>query len=390
VTNDRSPTSLLVDARNISSPGGAALQVELARSIAARRPKSADVVFVTASPDALRGIDRTRIAEVTPPSGWAGMWWWFNRELPHRARALRANVVYAPGGIVSSVVCRRFPTIVGVNNMLPFTPEQIRHFPPWSKDRLRLVLLQRLYSASCRRCNAVVVPSRFAIDQMRPYAGDLSHKSYVAPNSIPHYVVFEPESPPPRPHDGKPYFFYLSVVFWYKNHLELIEGFRRALRTEPGLPDLIMAGVPTQDSYVKRIRSALAAPELAGRARFLGKIPREDIPGWLHHATVNVFPSACETNSFIQAEIFGAHGVMACSNLGPMPEVAAGAAELFDPNDPDSIAATLIRLWRDEDRRRELRELSRRRASELTPDVCGEAVWNAVERARSDFRPRRA
>jgi len=346
---------------------------------------------MTAAPDALLGIERIRPIEVARPSGWLGFWRWYNRDLPRRARELHGDVVvYAPGGILSQAVCREFPTVNGINNMLPFTPEQIRAFTRGSKDWLRLVLLQRLYSASCRRCNAVVVPSRFAIAQMRPYAGDLSEKAYVAPNSIPSYVALDPASPPRRPNDGKPYFFYLSVVFWYKNHLELIEGFRRALRTEPGLPDLIMAGVPTQESYVKRIREALASPDLGGRARFLGKVPREDIPGWLHHATVNVFPSSCETNSFIQAEIFGAHGVMACSNLGPMPEVAGGAAELFDPNDPDSIAATLIRLWRDEGRRRALRALSARRAAQLTPEACGEQLWAAVERAQRDYRSRRA
>jgi glycosyltransferase involved in cell wall biosynthesis len=234
-----------------------------------------------------------------------------------------------------------------------------------------------------------VVPSRFAIDAMRPYAGDLSDKSFVAMNPIPRYVVFDRSRPPSDPHGGKPYFFYLSVVFWYKNHLELIEGYRRAARVDASLPELIMAGVPADREYVKRVRDSIRADDAGGRIRYLGKIPREEIPGWLHHATANMFPSTCETNSFVQSEILGVHGVMACSNLGPMPEVAGDAAELFDPRDPDSIADVMIGLWRNETRRKELRELAARRAEQLTPDACGAELWAAAEHAARRFGQRR-
>ena len=123
--------------------------------------------------------------------------------------------------------------------------------------------------------------------------------------------------------------------------------------------------------------------------RYLGRIPREDIPGLLHHATVNVFPSTCETNSFVQGEILGAHGVMACSNVPPMPEIAGDAAELFDPHDPDSIGAVLVRLSHDERRRAELRQLAARRAAEFTWEACGDAMWEAAAFAVSARAARR-
>ena len=383
-------TRLLVDAVNLSSPGGSQLQVELARALVSRRPTDGGIHFLTAIPEALEGIEGVEAVSVTRPTRWTGMWYWFNRSLPRRARELKPDVIYSPGGIVSKVASREFATMNGVNNMLPFTPEHIRHFPFGSPDRLRLVLLQKLYSRSSRRCDALVVPSRFAIGAMRPYAGDLSNKAFVAMNPLPEYVVFDPGRPPSHPCGGKPYFFYLSVVFWYKNHLELIEAYRRAFGVDASLPELVMAGVPADVDYVKRIHDSIRRDDAGGRIRFLGKIPREEIPGWLHHATVNLFPSTCETSSFVQSEIFGMHGAMACSDMGPMPEVAGGAAELFDPRDPDAIADVMIALWRDESRRMELRKLAAIRAAQLTPEACGVELWSAAEHAISRFAERRA
>jgi glycosyltransferase involved in cell wall biosynthesis len=312
---------------------------------------------------------------------------WFSRELPEIARARGADVVYSLSGILSPALCREFATVNTINNMLPFTPEEIRHYPPWSPDRMRLLLLRRAYVWSSRRADALVVPSRYALTAMRPFAGDLTGKAVIAYNPVPERVRFHLDSPPAHPHGGRPFFFYLSVVFWYKNHLGLIEGYRRALAMEPDLPDLLMAGPPTETATVRRIEAAIA-DGLSAKVRYLGKIEGALIPGYLHHATVNVFPSLCETNSFVQGEILGAGGVMACSDLGPMPEVAGDAAALFDPRDPDAIAATLRSLWKDEARRAALRTKALARAATFTWDACGDAVWEAVQAARESFAGR--
>lgn len=381
---------LLLDAVNVRSPGGAQLQLELATSAARRMPQGASlVVFQSRDGDPFVGSGGVRVERFERPRGWLGLGRWFAGRLPALAREHGVDVVYSLSGILSPALCRGFATVNAINNMLPFTPEQIRHFPVGSPDRMRLAILQRLYTWSSRRSDALVVPSRFAIEAMKPFAGDLSGKSFVAPNPVPERVRFDPLHPPEHPYGGRPFFFYLSVVFWYKNHLGLIEAYRRALARDPELPDLLMAGPPTDRDYVARIEEAIRAGGFGDKVKYLGKIPTERIPGMLHHATVNVFPSTCETSSFVQGEILGARGVMACSDVGPMPEVAAGAAELFDPYDPDSIASVLLRLSRDEPRRAELRRKAAAVAAGLTWDACGDAVWASAAHAREAFVARR-
>jgi glycosyltransferase involved in cell wall biosynthesis len=213
------------------------------------------------------------------------------------------------------------------------------------------------------------------------YAGELGDKAFLAPNPVPDYARVDPGNPPADPNEGRPFLFYLSVASRYKNHLNLIEAYRRAVAGGSDLPPLLMAGPPADESYVKEIVAAIEAAGLGDRVRWLGKVPREQIPGWLHHAAINVFASTCETSSFIQAEILGAGGVMACSSAPPMPEVAGGAAELFDPYDPDSIAGTLVSLWSSPERRRQLRALAIEQAAGLTVEACGEVIWSASRRA---------
>jgi len=380
---------LVLDAVNVSSPGGMQLQLQLARSALQRRPPGSELLLLQAdTEDAPAADPEVRLERFPPRRGWGAMARWFARELPGIARARGADAVYSLSGILSPALCREFATVNTINNMLPFTPEQIRYFPFWSPDRQRFYLLRFAYVWSSKRADALVVPSRFALTAMAPYAGNLAGKAFVAMNPVPERVRVRPEDPPAHPHGGRPFFFYLSVVFWYKNHLTLIEGYRRALAAEPDLPDLLMAGPPTETAYVRQIEAAIARAGTE-KIRYLGRVDQALIPGYLHHATINVFPSLCETNSFVQGEILGAGGVMACSNLGPMPEIAGGAAELFDPRDPDAIAATLRTLWKDERRQRELREKALARAATFTWDACGDALWQAVSYARESFAARR-
>jgi glycosyltransferase involved in cell wall biosynthesis len=382
---------LLVDTVNVASPGGLQLLEELERSIRLRRPEEARVVVLRAVGDgpAPDPEDRVEIVSCPRAGGWIGMRRWFHRTLPDLARRHRADVVYSLSGVVSRRLARVCGTVNAVNNMLPFTPEHIRHFPIWSSERIRFLLLQKLYASGSRIADALVVPSRYGAERVSAYAGDLMDKSFVAMNPIPDDTRYDPAAPPAHPYGGKPFLFYLSVVFWYKNHLNLIEAYRRAVAAGNELPDLLMAGPPSDPDYVAKIRQAIEDPHLKGRVKYLGKVPRDDVPGYLHHATINVFPSTCETSSFVQAEILGARGVMACSDWAPMPEIAGDAAELFDPHDPDSIADVLLRLCADEARRDELRRLAERRAGEFTREACGDAIWAAARRAEEAYVARR-
>lgn len=306
-------------------------------------------------------------------------WRYYHRTLPKQAANCQPDVIFGMK-LISRKLASHYGTVATINNMLPFTPEQLARVPFFSKDRLRLLLLRWLNIWSVSAADAVLLHSQHALDQVSPYVHGLGDKSFVALTGIPRHVTLDGVNAF-RPNEGRPYILYFSAIYPYKNHLGLIEGYKRALHLHPELPELLIGGYPADKACLEQIKTAMADPALGGRVRYIGVLKNEETTAWLHHAVVNFFPSQCETNSVVQSEIIGSHGVMACSDIPPMNEVAHGAAELFDPYSSDSIATAICNVCCNPERQKELRQKSEQRARDLSWSLCADITWQAVERA---------
>ena len=381
---------LLIDSVLVASPGGLQLQQELAKASARRRPRGAEVVLVVGKGGrALPPVNGLRVVEAARPGAVLGRFKWFHRDLPRLMRQERADVVYSLSGFVTQAMLRTAGVVTTVNNMVPFTPRMNEQYSLLSKERIRNELLGRIYRRGVRDADAVVLHSRHALTQMNRAAGDISFKTEVVLTGMPASIRFDPASPPPHPYQGKPFFFYLSAMQRYKNHPALIEGYRLALQESGGsFPDLVIAGIPADTEYVRTVKEAISSSGVETRCRYIPTMALAEIPAHLHHAQANYFPSLCETNSVVQAEILGVHGVMACSDIPPMNEIAGDAAVLFDPESPRSIAGSMKRLAADEGLRIALRRKAALRADSFSWDECGAAIWRMAELAAATFKKR--
>ena len=299
------------------------LQQALVRAIGRTRPGDAEVtVLLRHERDESFEADGVGVVRLDPPGGgWPGRLHWYNKRLPGLVRAEGANVIYSLSGILSRALAERCGTISSINNMLAFTPRSMEQYSRLSKDRLRLFLLRHVYVHSLRLADAVLLHSRHALEMLSRHIQDIADKTLVVHSGIPMGLDFEPDAPPPHPYEGKPYLFYLSAIYPYKNHETLIRACSLARRSGAELPELLVAGFPSDPVAVARIEAQIRELDLEGRVRYLGPLPRADITAWLHHATINVFPSPCETNSVVLAEILGCHGVLACADAAPMAAV---------------------------------------------------------------------
>jgi alpha-1,3-rhamnosyl/mannosyltransferase len=249
-------------------------------------------------------------------------------------------------------------------------------------------LLRSAYVSAARRADAGYFHSEFALSQLERWVPGLRRKSRVALTGMPQSVVFDKDEIPAHPLKGRPYFLYLSAIYPYKNHVTLIKAYAMAAARTPDLPELLIAGFCDDEEQLSKIRNAIVECGVQGTVRYLGPLPQADISAWLHHATANVFPSTCETNSIVIAEILGSHGVLACSSAEPFPEVVGRAGVFFDPCDAASISTTLVRLASDEPERRRLRAMAAQRAAEFSWDACGTALWDAARAAVEARRKR--
>ena len=129
------------------------------------------------------------------------------------------------------------------------------------------------------------------------------------------------------------------------------------------------------------------AAGIGDRVVFPGYVPEPDLPALYSGAELFVLPSLYEGFGLPILEAMACGAPVACSRTTAMPEVAAGAAALFDPADPRDIAAVLGALIADADVRAELRARGLRRAAGATWRSCAELTAAAYEAAASETRP---
>jgi glycosyltransferase involved in cell wall biosynthesis len=102
----------------------------------------------------------------------------------------------------------------------------------------------------------------------------------------------------------------------------------------------------------------------------------------LEHCAVLVFPSLYEGFGLPVVEAMSRGIPVACSNVAALPEVAAGAALLFDPRVPTQVADAMRALMQDAPLRERLAEAGRRRALELSdPGRMAREYWSLFTNA---------
>jgi glycosyltransferase involved in cell wall biosynthesis len=152
---------------------------------------------------------------------------------------------------------------------------------------------------------------------------------------------------------------YPAQTWRHKNHLRLLDALAR-LRDREGLEvPIVFTGRLNEFHEVlqRRVREL----RLDGQVRWLDFVSPSEMQSLYRLARMLVFPSRFEGFGMPVFEAFRSGVPVACSGATSLPEVAGGAALLFDPVSTDEIAAAVHRLWSDAGLRGELVEKGRRR-----------------------------
>jgi glycosyltransferase involved in cell wall biosynthesis len=131
-------------------------------------------------------------------------------------------------------------------------------------------------------------------------------------------------------------------------------------------------------------RELLALAEelgLGDRVHFPGWLSEEELEGLYRASSCFVLPSLEEGFGLPVLEAMERDVPVACSNRSALPEVAGGAAVLFDPLDPGDIARATGRLLRDDRLREELVRRGRERCRLLTWEATARATLASYRRA---------
>jgi glycosyltransferase involved in cell wall biosynthesis len=164
----------------------------------------------------------------------------------------------------------------------------------------------------------------------------------------------------------------------HKNVERLLEAMARLDGLEPA-PTLALPGYmgPLREQLERRV----AGLGLGRRVVFCGWVSDRDLDGLYRAADCLVFPSLAEGFGLPVVEAMRRELPVACADRTSLPEIADGAALLFDPEDVDAIAGATRRLLTDEGLRRDLARRGAERAEQFSWKRAAEGTLGVYERA---------
>ncbi|HEX2526396.1 MAG TPA: glycosyltransferase family 1 protein [Geminicoccus sp.] len=186
------------------------------------------------------------------------------------------------------------------------------------------------------------------------------------------------------------YLIYPANFWRHKNHEMLLTAF--AMACHQGLPDqirLVCTGAPGERrDHLMRLAARM---QLSQKVSFPGHLAEAEFAALVSGARGLVFPSLFEGFGLPVVEAMALGVPVACSDVTSLPEIASGAALMFDPRMPGDVAAAIMRLATDDAAREAWASEGRRRAEQFSDvgvmareywDLFGFALENVGEHRR--------
>ena len=138
-------------------------------------------------------------------------------------------------------------------------------------------------------------------------------------------------------------------------------------------PDLQLVIVGPREPIVRLLNGDTQGLNL------IGSVAEEDLPFVLNGALLSLYPSLAEGFGLPAVEALAAGVPLVTSNRTSLPEVVGNAAVLVDPKSVDAIAEGTRSLLADDFRRRQLIELGKIRARELSWERCAQQMLSIYQ-----------
>lgn len=332
-----------IDAFNLRRGGGITHLVELLRAADPQRHGFKKVILWAGAGTLSKVDERPWLEKVHEPMLDLSLpfrIFWHRVMERRRAHQTLCDVVFLPGGTASSGFS---PVVTMCRNMLPFEWRELMRYG-WSWIALKLAILRWAQAASFRNADGLIFLTEYARTVVRVQAR-LNGRSTI---TISHGISPRFFHPPRKPRDNvftlkdPCRLIYVSIVSPYKHQWHVAQAVAK-LRSD-GVP-VMLELIGPQDSGMERLRQTIRAVDPGGDFIFYrGAVPYESLDRYYAEADIGVFASSCENMPNILLEGMATGLPMACSRMGPMPEILGDAGEYFNPLDPEDIASALRRL----------------------------------------------
>jgi glycosyltransferase involved in cell wall biosynthesis len=346
-----------------------------------RMPQMSDddsyVLFMSESDRSFFDFEHPRIDVVTV-ADWVGkpmvniLWHLFY--LPALLSRHNCDCVYMPAGNRRLAWWYGLPSIGTVHDL-----SQLH--VPGKYDAMRMFYATKILPRMMQRLTHVISVSKSTRKDLVNFAGVNPERIDVVYNG----ADLERYSPDHRD-QGKqlvlnkygitnPYILYTArLEHPGKNHVNLLDAFAR-LKEKSGLPHhLVLAGSPWYGAdAIYAVARDLGIEEFVC---FAGFVNDSDLPSLYAGADLFVFPSLFEGFGIPLLEAMASGTPVCASNVSSIPEVVKNAGLLFDPEDADDMAASMLQIILDNSLRKKLIQRGLRQSALFSWDDSARQVHN--------------
>jgi glycosyltransferase involved in cell wall biosynthesis len=212
------------------------------------------------------------------------------------------------------------------------TVHDLQHLDhPQLFSRAERVFRARKHEGSARRASAVIVPSQFVRRRAIELLGLPPERVHAIPWGLDH------DRFRPGPEEREPFLLYPARPWPHKNHARLYQAFALLRAERPELRLVLTGG--GHDG-----RPASAGVEVRGH------VSGDELASLYRRAACLVFPSLYEGFGQPPLEAMACGTPVAASSIAAIEEACGDAAALFDPTDPEEIAAVVAAVLESPDR----------------------------------------
>lgn len=302
---------------------------------------------------------------------------WQRFRLSRLARTEKCSLLFTPGG---SYAGSFHPMVTMSRNLLPFEWKELARYG-FTFKAFKMLLLRITQSATFRGSDGLIFLTAYARQIVQNIVRINQEKVTTIPHGINSRFLESPrEQLPITNFSGeKPFrILYVSVIEMYKHQWNVAEAVS-ILRRE-GIPVVLDLIGPSYPPALKKLTAKLGKLDpQANYIRYYGPVPHQELHRFYSSSQLCVFASSCENMPNILLEGMAAGLPIACSSLGPMPEVLGDAGVYFNPLSVPEIVTAIKKMMASPGLRAELAAASFNRVQEYSWKRCAAETFHFLQ-----------
>ena len=310
------------------------------------------------------------------PSSKTLLWqYWLNYKLPSILKKHKADI------LVNAGVCSlrtKIPQLLLLNDL------SFLHIPQFvNKSHVRFY--KKMMPKFLAKAKQVATVSQFSkqetIDRYKIEEAKIDVVYSGASKKVKPIDWKEKEDIKERYTEGKEYFLYAGDINPSKNLLNLLKAFSHFKKWQKSNMQLVIAGTiaPGYEKFTEDLKTYKYRNEVV----MIDAASEEELEKITAAAYALVYPASFENFATPALQAMQANVSVIISNTGVMPELFEDAALYIDPDDFKDMAAQMMLLFKDENKRNELVEKGKQQAEKYSWDKTSELLWQAVLQCKS-------